>query len=513
MQPIQTGIANEQANSWTESLLKSKWMLWVVSLLTIVFFSISNLPWQLNEYSQDRQALASFGIIKEGRWFYQQAPRDREATKPPLMPWISAGLFSVTRSWDFAWRFPSFVAAISLAILLFRTATKTFGASAGLLALSAFSLNMLSPRLATLVRTDLPLALVVFLIGLQIWRKIQKQEAWERRDRLMIFALLTVGLFMKGPIIYLFLLPGVAVYQWRWRKENMPSAWCGWWPWLASFGIFLVWVVAGIVSRPGFFDQVVMHEFLGRLGTAEQRPHPPYYYVAHLMRKFAPWSELLIILAVLSVRMNGASIRASSRTISPETFWLICWSLGGLIVMSLIPSKRIDRIYPVIPPLCLVLAAQTRWNFHNVQLRERFCRWSALALFLSILLTSHYVIYKKVFLGYRDHRDGLSTFGREVRREARAYGWRYEIIESHDGGMLLYLEKTHFIQPDRAIAEWNRGNLDAVIVRTQDAPDLMHNLPGAALSPIRTDAIRADRGRGYVVIVREASKQTSASGV
>mgnify|MGYP006920623902 CR=1 FL=1 len=31
---------------------------------------------------------------------------------------------------------------------------------------------------------------------------------------------------------------------------------------------------------------------------------------------------------------------------------------GGLIVMSLIPSKRLDRIFPVIPPLCLLLAAQ-----------------------------------------------------------------------------------------------------------------------------------------------------------
>ena len=27
-----------------------------------------------------------------------------------------------------------------------------------------------------------------------------------------------------------------------------------------------------------------------------------------------------------------------------DIFWLICWSLGGLIVMSLVPSKRVDRI-------------------------------------------------------------------------------------------------------------------------------------------------------------------------
>ena len=476
-------------------------MLWIVSLLTMIFFSATNLPWQLDEYSQERQALASFGMVKEGRWLYQQAPREREATKPPLIPWISAGLFAATRSWDVAWRLPSFLAAISLAILLFLAAKTAFGPGAGLLALSAFALNNLSPRLATLVRTDMPLALIVLLIGLQIWQKIRKQEAWASRDRWVLFALLTVGVFIKGPIIYVFLLPSIAVFQWRKQKEDGASAWCGWWPWLASLGIFLLWVIGGLVSQPGFFDQVIMHEFLGRFSSAEQRPHPPYYYVAHLLNKFAPWSELLVILAALSVRANGASIRASLRKLSPETFWLICWSLGGLILMSLVPSKRLDRIFPVIPPLCLLLAAQVGRAFPNEQLRERTYRWSTVALLLSVLLTSHYAI-SKVVSGYREHRDALMTFGREVRREARAHHWRYEVVTSHDGGMLLYLEKTHFLEPDQAVTEWNRGNLDALVARTEDAEALMRKLPDAALSGLRTNARRADRGTGYVVIAR-----------
>jgi hypothetical protein len=150
----------------------------------------------------------------------------------------------------------------------------------------------------------------------------------------------------------------------------------------------------------------------------------------------------------------------------------------------------------------LVLAAQISMSVSDEQWRQRIYRWSAAALLLSILLTSHYVFYSKIFLGYRNHRDAFSLFGRDVRREAQARKWRYEMVESHDGGMLLYLEKTHFILPDRAVAEWNGGNLDALVVRTQEAPDLMRNLPGASLSLIKTDAVRADRGRGYVVIVR-----------
>jgi 4-amino-4-deoxy-L-arabinose transferase-like glycosyltransferase len=489
------------SSRWGQSLLESRSTLWIVILLTIIFFSTTNLPWQLDEFSQERQALASFGMIKEGRWLYQQAPREREATKPPLVPWISAGLFTVTRSWDVAWRLPSFLSAVSLALLLFLAARTAFGAGAGLLALSAFALNNLTPRLATLVRTDMPLALVVFLIGLQIWEKIRKQDVWGPRDRVVIFALLTVGVFIKGPIIYVFLLPSIAVFQWRWRKEKVVGAWCGWWPWVGSLGIFLMWVIGGLISQPGFFDQVIMHEFLGRFSATEQRPHPPYYYVAHLLYKFAPWSELLIILLALGILSNGLLIRASFRRLSPETFWLICWSLTGLILMSLIPSKRLDRIFPLIPPLCLLLAAQVGSTFPREQLRERTYRWGATALLASVLLTGYYAI-SKVVPGFRDHRDALATFGREVRREARAHHWRYEVVTSHDGGMLLYLEKTHFIEPDLAVTEWNRGNLDALVVRTEDAPDLMRHLPDAALSRLKTDARRADRGRGYVVIAR-----------
>src|SRR5438105_7360690 len=134
-------------------LLESKATLWFVSGLTILLFAITNLPWQLDIHSQERQALASFQIVKQGWWFYQEAPRsrrvEREATKPPLIPWISVGLYGVTRSWDFAWRLPAFAAAIALAILLFRHARDAFGAAAGLLALSALSFNMLTPRIAT----------------------------------------------------------------------------------------------------------------------------------------------------------------------------------------------------------------------------------------------------------------------------------------------------------------------------------------------------------------------------
>ena len=353
----------------TGGLLEDRRTLWIVAALIVVLFAIANLPWQLDDYDQAKQAFTSFEMVKEGHWLYQHTPHERVATKPPLVGWISAALFAVTRSWEIAWRLPSLVAALALAVVLFRAAKDAYGKVAAVIAVSAFGLNLLSPRLATLVRTDMPLALVIFLIGLLIWQKIREGDEWKLRDQVYVFVLLTAAMLIKGPIVYAFLLPGLALFNSCCRDawatslastagRRLLSAWPGWWPWLASLGIFLVWVGGGIRFQPGFYEEVVMREFVGRFGETIHRPQPLLFYLPHLLHKFAPWSVLMIAIALLDLRSRNWRLRSVFREMSPETFWLLCWSIGGLIVMSLIPSKRVDRIFPVIPPLCLLLAAQ-----------------------------------------------------------------------------------------------------------------------------------------------------------
>ena len=107
----------------TTSVLEDQRAVWVVAAISFLLFLIGNLPWQLDDYDQAKQAFTSFEMIKEGHWFYQQTPHERVATKPPLVGWISAGLFAITRSWELAWRLPSLLAAIALAVLLFRAAS------------------------------------------------------------------------------------------------------------------------------------------------------------------------------------------------------------------------------------------------------------------------------------------------------------------------------------------------------------------------------------------------------
>ena len=342
-------------------------------------------------------------------------------------------------------------------------------------------------------------------------------------------------MLIKGPIVYAFLLPGIAMFQLRRvgrragrlaQRSRLQSAWPGWWPWLASLAIFLVWVGGGIRFQPGFYEEVVMREFVGRFGETIHRPQPLLFYLPHLLHKFAPWSVLMIGIAAVGLRSRNWRLRSVFREMSPETFWLLCWSIGGLIVMSLIPSKRVDRIFPVIPPLCLLLAAQVAprnscshgpagRSSRSIESDEtahravatrtalaRVYRWSAIALAFAILFTGGYTGWK-VITGYRDHRDALAVFGRNIRHEAEAHHWRYEVVSAKDEGLLLYLRKTHFVKPADAITEWNTGNLDALVASKEKAAVLMRDLQGAALSQLQSNEREQNQqGRGYVLITR-----------
>jgi 4-amino-4-deoxy-L-arabinose transferase-like glycosyltransferase len=515
------------------SLLEDRRTLWFVAASIVVLFAIANLPWQLDDYDQAKQAFTSFEMIKEGHWLYQHTPHERVATKPPLVGWISAALFAVTQSWEIAWRLPSLLAALALAFVLFRAAKDAYGKVAAVMAVGAFGLNLLSPRLATLVRTDMPLALVIFLIGVQIWQKIRDGNEWKLRDQVYVSVLLTAAMLIKGPIVYAFLLPGIAFFQMcRGRarppgapKTNSRNAWPGWWPWLGSLAIFLVWVAGGIRFQPGFYEEVVMREFIGRFGETIHRPQPLLFYLPHLLHKFAPWSVLMIGIAALDLRSQNWRLRSLFREMSPETFWLLCWSISALIMMSLIPSKRVDRIFPVIPPLCLLLAAQIAHrnscshgpagrSSRNIESNETahrtvatgtaltgMYRWSAIALALAILFTGGYTAWK-VITGYRNHRNALAVFGRAVRHEAEAHHWRYEVVSAKDEGMLLYLRRTQFVDPADAITQWNAGNLDALVASEQKAAVLMKELKGDAVAQAQTNEREQQKGRGYVLITR-----------
>ncbi|MEA3189201.1 MAG: hypothetical protein QOD99_3031 [Chthoniobacter sp.] len=465
----------------------------VLLAVIVVLFCVRNLPWHLDDFDQAKQAYVSFEMVTRGNWWFQHTPSQNIATKPPLAGWISAALFLTTRWWDGAWRVPSLVSGLLVLLALARLGNRLWPGIGGSIAAGVFGLNLMAPRLATLVRTDMLLTAFIFFAGMVVYEKVRSGSPWRARERWTIFLLILGSMLTKGPIAYAFLLPGLVVFWWICRARRVhANAWSGAWTWFGPLLFFVAWAVAGIFGNREFYEQVVLKEFLGRFTVGEQAVHrnqPVYFYLTHILRDFAPWTFLLIALPFLkSVRRMLLENRTA--------LWLVCWSVGGLVVMSVVPSKRPDRIFPVVPPLCLLLVHGLR-ELHTSSWPAK--RVVAVCIAVALFASGGYTVFN-IVKDYRSHEGLLAEFGARVRERAQQNGLRYLVTTSKDEGMLLYLRKAEFSKPRDAIAAWKAGEIDALVLNKKDFENGL-----SALAPwlvADQSGVGASKNSQYFFVVR-----------
>jgi 4-amino-4-deoxy-L-arabinose transferase-like glycosyltransferase len=472
---------------------------WVFLGLILLLCGIGNLPWHLDNYDQAKQAFVSYEIEQGGSPWFQHTPRGRIASKPPMAGWLSLPVYWVSGSWDLAWRLPGFLCTLVLLGLLIREGERIFPGAGGTLAACAFGLNLLTPRIATLVRTDMMLALFITVCGWLILKKIREGSPWTSAEKWLFFAMMSLALFTKGPILYAFLVPGMVAFAVLGPKDRKNLVWSGWWTWMIPLGFFVAWGVAGLITDKDFYEEIVVREFFSRFDQSlksHETRQPFWFYFPHLLHKFLPWSLLMIALPVLS-----KNVRRVFRE-KPGILWLACWALGGLLLMTLVPSKRVDRIFPVIPPLCLLLVGMVS----ACRCGSRVLGWCGVAMVAGALFSGGY-FFGIVWLGYRGDNATLVKFGREAAALAAGVGeGRLAVVEGRDEGLFMYAGVKEMIHPNRAIRFWQGGHIDALIIPERRLTE--HNirsqidLPAPAL-----DAQKGTGGERYFLFLRKESPE------
>ncbi len=437
------------------------WFCRSILLAIALLFFVRNLPWHLDDYDQAKQAFTSFEMVQEGHWWLQHTPTGRIATKPPLAGWISSALYFLMgrQGWDIAWRLPSFASALLILAILWRSGTALFKSNiGGLLAASAFGLTVFTPRLATLARTDMLLTACILLAGWLVQEKVRRDEPWTARERWMLFAAMLVSMMTKGPIAYAFLLPGLAAFAFFTRRFGLKNhAWSGWWTWFLPLLFFAAWAWIGMRMDHEFYNQVVLKEFAGRFTTGENavhQPRNPFFYIGLICLRWIPWSLLIFAFLVKPVR---AAFRTDSTLL-----WLACWSLGGLLFMSAVPSKRFDRILPVIPPLALMLIAMAR-HLPRFEWRSQPIRRITVASVLAAFAISASYAGYSIAEGYRTRQGALVDFGSHVRT-AVGDSSRLAVVSGKDEGILLYTRQTEFTGMEKAAKSWQAGAIDWLVL-------------------------------------------------
>lgn len=465
----------------------------LLAFLALIFV-IANLPWHLDNYDQAKQAYVAYEIVKTGDMWFQHTPQGASASKPPLMGWVSAALRLAGLPWDLAWRLPSLICALAILGILVRAGRAILGEPGAVLAAAAFGLNLLTPRLATLVRTDMMLGFFIFLSGWMIWRKLRAGAPWTTPERWAFCAIQVAALMTKGPVIYAFLLPGLVAFIVL-DAKNRRLAWSGWWTWLLPLGLFIAWGAAALMMKEGFYDDVVNREFLSRFQEGardDERPQPFWFYFPHLLHKFAPWSWL-----VLALPIAFPAVRRHLRD-RPATLWLVLWTFGGLLAMTLIPAKRVDRVYPVIPPLCLLLVdwLSLVWNDRRIRIA------SGAALVGGFLFAGGYFI-GLVPLSYHERTPALVEFAKTARETAAARGFdTIALPRVRDEGLLLYLDVLRFTDKGDAFRAWKAGEPMAILMSDRTARGFFEEV-GDVKPALDSGELRAKNDKRYFLFIQD----------
>lgn len=431
--------------------MKTRWGLLFSGVLILVLLRVQ--PWNcLVGYDQAKQAYVSLEMVQEGHGWYQHLPTGKPATKPPLAGWLSSAIYPlVGGGWESAWRLPSLLAFCGILLILGKWGGRIGGEWGAFLAISVFAVNMFSIRIAALVRTDMLLALLIFLGGGMVWRQLREASPWSPVRRVAFALVVLAACFTKGPVILAYLL--VPLLVWRvvcWRRHEPSFAWPGWGPWLVPISLFVLWLAIGCARDEQFFKMVVVKEFgtnfaaisvtdNGNITVGSRRFGAMLTYPLQLLHRLFPWS--LVALAWVIVDRQGR------RRLMEDAGarWLVVWTGVALLLMSFVPNKRADRIFPIVAPFALLMA-------HGVVACQWCDRWRlgriiGVLTIGAFLVWGSYTVYWQLDTRNQEKNEELARYEmcREAIRFARSAKKDLSIvgpISDRNQSLLTYLRCT-----------------------------------------------------------------------
>jgi len=134
----------------------------------------------------------------------------------------------------------------------------------------------------------------------------------------------------------------------------------------------LPWYILCARRNPDFFRIFIIEHNFKRFLTPEfQHIQPFWYYAGILLIAFLPWTLLLLYSA-----FRGSLNLWRTKTISPATLLLLCWSLFVVVFFSSSKSKLPGYILPAIPAIGLLMA---RGYVRSVNHNHDLLRWLLVA--------------------------------------------------------------------------------------------------------------------------------------
>ncbi|HLX63573.1 MAG TPA: glycosyltransferase family 39 protein [Planctomycetota bacterium] len=337
----------------------------VALTLLYIFLAILRVtaPSDLHEGDQPKQADYVLDIVCNGKWIVQHHADGSMMSKPPLYNWIAAPLVKAFGAEEVFLKAPSLIAGFLVVLMAWDMARKRLGERAAFWGAVFLMLTSMFAKQMYYARTDMLLACFIVMQFWAIERAgDRRQETADRRNAtqpsvfcpsLWIFwGAAALGNLTKGPLA---LLPHLVLAPY-WLiegrfKENYRRIGL-WWGMPLALAPLVVWfLLAWHVEGNVVYEHMVKGELVSRFNTDAAATGPkevrsPFYYLPQVFGRTLPWSLFGL------VGLWGA-LRFFGHTRSMLRF-LAIWFFAVLIFFSVIPAKRVDRIFPAVPALSLL---------------------------------------------------------------------------------------------------------------------------------------------------------------
>ena len=191
---------------------------------------------------------------------------------------------------------------------------------------------------ALTIRMDMLMCLFIVLALRESWTMYTTglDERIPIVHRLLFPLFVFLAVFTKGPLGFLIPLLSTAVFVFffnsRSRKDRFrlfARIW-GWRTWLILILLCALWFGAVYAEGgAGYLDNLLFHQTFGRAVHAFHHRHAFYYYALVIWYCLAPWSPLVIVVFILSLKRGvvKSELQRFFLTISMTTFLLLsCFS-------------------------------------------------------------------------------------------------------------------------------------------------------------------------------------------
>ncbi|MDA8330844.1 MAG: glycosyltransferase family 39 protein [Candidatus Dormibacteraeota bacterium] len=300
-------------------------------------------------------------MVRGAGWLVPVFNGTAHLRRPPLYFWLAAlSALALHQDSAFAYRLPSAVAGVALAVGLVEVARRRFslgwaawGAGLSLVSMPYF---LLLSRAAMLDVLAAALSATAILAG-SAWLRGRGGRPLAATTGIALgLTALDFSAMVLLPAVFL-LADGVWLLRTgrpRWRPRDL------WWVILPAIVIGLWWPALMTFWYPHtFLSQFLLQNVVARVtGQVEQHARPIYYYLPLIADGLGAWAPLV------AVAMVGSWRRALRNPESLERIALL-WLTLGVVGFSVLGTKLPWYVTPVYPACALLAAGYLgRWSSH-----------------------------------------------------------------------------------------------------------------------------------------------------